>query len=156
MTDADIQIRTAEAEDLQSIIRLIWDDEFGRDRESLAASSLPEYRAAFDAIADDPAHGPLVAVADSTVIGCLQYIIMPGLSFRGALRCLAEDFRVASDYRSRGIGARLLQAAEEHARLRGCTVMELFVHRNRTDAQRFYERAGYTGHHRGFRKTLGA
>jgi len=35
-------------------------------------------------------------------------------------------------------------------------VMKLFVHRNRTDAQRFYERAGYTGHHSGFRKTLGA
>jgi GNAT superfamily N-acetyltransferase len=67
---------------------------------------------------------------------------------------MVEDVRVERSYRGRGIGGLLLSHAEAQATELGCKLVELFVHGDRDDTHRFYERAGYTGAHRGFRKAL--
>jgi len=50
---------------------------------------------------------------------------------------------VDSDHRSRGIGAKMMVAAEEWARSRGFSKLRLRTNLIRADAHRFYERIGY-------------
>jgi ribosomal protein S18 acetylase RimI-like enzyme len=83
------------------------------------------------------------------VIGCLQLCILPGLSSQGASRGLIEDVRVASHYRSRGIGEQLVQWAVAEAQSKGCKLVELLTHNTRIDAQRFYKRLGFAASHVG-------
>lgn len=156
MNASDVTIRPAEAADVPAIVRLLWDDEQGQARESVAEADADAYRAAFSRIEQDQNTELLVAQeADGgSVVGCLQLTVIPGLSYRGVMRALVEDVRVARHRRGGGIGALLLRHAEARAAERGCGLIELFVHAGRHDAHRFYERAGYGGAHRGFRKRL--
>jgi ribosomal protein S18 acetylase RimI-like enzyme len=74
---------------------------------------------------------------------------MPGLSSLGASRGLIEDVRVAVNRRSRGIGEQMVRWAVEEAHARGCKLVELLTHHTRLDAQRFYERLGFSRSHVG-------
>jgi GNAT superfamily N-acetyltransferase len=149
-----LEIRFARASDVPNITRLLWDDEQGRQRESLSAQDAFNYASAFERIERDSNSQLFVATSDDAVIGCLQLTVIPGLSYRGVSRALVEDVRVDRSYRGQGIGERLLSHSEAHAIGLGCGLMELFVHGERNDAHRFYEREGYVGAHRGFRKVL--
>jgi len=150
-----VTVRLAERADLAEIVRLLWDDDLGKRRENLSETAMESYRSAFDEISEDANSALLVAADNGRIIGCLQLTMISGLSYQGIRRCLIEDVRVATSQRGRGIGARLMEKAEALAVSRGCKLMELFVHSDRLPAHRFYERQGYGGHHRGFRKTVG-
>lgn len=64
------------------------------------------------------------------------------LSIRYGPRCWLQDLVVASAHRGKGIGGRLIEAATEWARERGCTHLELSSGADRKDAHRFYLREG--------------
>jgi ribosomal protein S18 acetylase RimI-like enzyme len=155
MTNMDMQannpitIRRAGRDDVADIIAMLADDHLGRARERLE-EPLPEvYFKAFETIARDPNIEVMVAEEAGRVVGCLQLCILPGLSSQGASRGLIEDVRVASDRRSRGVGEQLVRWAVERSRARGCKVVELLTHHTRVDAQRFYERLGFSRSHVG-------
>lgn len=57
-----------------------------------------------------------------------------------------DDFSVTEEYRSRGIGAALIVAAEEYAKKIGISQVTLHVEKTNTDAYRFYLRHGYQDH----------
>jgi GNAT superfamily N-acetyltransferase len=63
---------------------------------------------------------------------------------------------VAEDQRSFGAGARLLEAAEDWARKRGCPSMSVRSNVIRERAHKFYERQGYEHYktQKAFRKSL--
>ena len=50
---------------------------------------------------------------------------------------------VDETWRSRGIGASLVRAAERALAAQGCYMVEVTSHVRRTEAHRFYERLGY-------------
>ncbi len=56
----------------------------------------------------------------------------------------ADDFSVTAAYRGRGIGTRLMKAAEDYARETGIPAIVLHVEKNNGSAFRFYERLGYS------------
>lgn len=149
-----VEVRRAKAADVSAIVQLLWDDEQGRRREAVSQDQADTYLSAFEQIERDPNSQVFIATLDGAVIGCLQLTVIPGLSYRGARRALVEDVRVVHFCRNRGIGHHLLAYAEAQATEVGCDLIELFVHGSRDDAHRFYESAGYTGAHRGFRKKL--
>jgi len=149
-----VEVRAAEASDVKEITHLLWDDEQGSQRESILPDDATAYLSAFRRIESDPNSQLIVSKLDGAVVGCLQITVIPGLSYRGIRRALVEDVRVKPSDRGRGIGGLLLAHAEAKAIELGCNLMELFVHCARDDAHRFYEQAGYTGAHRGFRKFL--
>ncbi len=62
----------------------------------------------------------LVADVDGEVVGVCQVIIFQHFQHAGGWCGEIESVHVRSDLRGRGIGAQLLQAAEELARERGC------------------------------------
>ena len=144
-----ITIRRARHDDVAAIVAMLADDHLGRARERLEHPLPASYREAFERLDADPNITLVVAEEVGRVVGSLQLCILPGLSSQGASRGLIEDVRVASDRRSRGIGEQLVQWAVSEARARGCRLVELLTHQTRVDAQRFYERLGFTKSHVG-------
>jgi ribosomal protein S18 acetylase RimI-like enzyme len=144
-----ITIRPARRDDVGAIIAMLADDHLGRTRERIE-EPLPQcYFDAFDRVARDANLQLVVAEEAGRVVGCLQLCLLPGLSSQGAMRALVEDVRVASDRRSRGIGEQLLQWAIGEARAKRAALLELLTHESRIDAQRFYQRLGFSRSHVG-------
>jgi ribosomal protein S18 acetylase RimI-like enzyme len=145
-----VTIRRARRDDLASIIAMLADDPLGGQRERLEDPLPQAYFNAFERVERDPNIQLVVAEdGEGTVVGCLQLCILPGLSSQGASRGLIEDVRVAKHCRSRGIGEQIVQWAVAEARARGCKLVELLTNNTRVDAQRFYERLGFTRSHVG-------
>lgn len=88
-----------------------------------------------------PDTAALAAVIDDAVVGWLDVAIIRHLD-RGPLGEVC-GLVVASTHRGRGIGAELVEYAEQWARQRGAA--EIIVRSNviRDDAHRFYRREGY-------------
>lgn len=142
-------IRAATAADLPSVLALIADD--GRLSQEPAAA----HRAAFAAIEADPRNEVLVLEeAGGAVIGCLQITYIPGLGQGGRERAHLEAIRVRADRRGAGLGRRLIGAAIERARDRGCGLVQLTSNKRRTDAHRFYGSLGFQASHEGFKLPL--
>lgn len=96
----------------------------------------------------------LVAQADGEVVGVCQVMVFPHLQHTGGWCCEVESVHVRSDLRSRGVGTRLLTAAEEVARKNGCYRIQLTSRNVREDAHRFYRRLGFEQNSQGFKKAL--
>ena len=149
MKASSITIRRARRDDVRAIVAMLADDHLGRARERLEEPLPESYFAAFARLDADPGIQLVVAEEAGIVVGCLQLCILPGLSSQGASRGLIEDVRVASNRRSGGIGEQLVQWAVAQARERQCKLVELLTHHTRVDAQRFYERLGFSKSHVG-------
>jgi GNAT superfamily N-acetyltransferase len=146
--------RSATRADLSSIVRLLADDEMGSMRERYE-DPLPEaYVSAFEQIDKDSNHELIVAELNGEIIGTLQLMFLPSISFQGGLRAQVESVRVDKKYRGRGIGSELMKCTIERAKERGVHVVQLTTHRSRDDAHRFYERLGFSGSHLGMKLSL--
>jgi ribosomal protein S18 acetylase RimI-like enzyme len=153
--DTPIAIREARREDLPRVVALLADDPLGADRELPGEPLAPAYAAAFDAMAAQGGNVLLVATTDDEVVGCLQLVVIPGLSRAGMLRAQIEGVRVATTHRGRRIGERLVAEAVERARAAGCGLVQLTSDASRADAHRFYERLGFVATHVGMKLTIG-
>lgn len=58
-----------------------------------------------------------------------------------------HDVAVLPEFRGQGVGARLLEAVEHHARKLGCCKVTLEVQENNHRARQIYERAGFSHAH---------
>jgi GNAT superfamily N-acetyltransferase len=154
MTTQEVLFRPARRADLPSIVRMLADDELGRQREWDADPLAESYYSAFEQIDRDPNHELIVAEQAGEVIGTLHLIFLPSLSFQGGLRAQVESVRVDKRSQSQGIGGRMMQWSIERARQRGVHVVQLTTHKTRLDAHRFYERLGFKGSHLGMKLSL--
>jgi len=96
----------------------------------------------------------LVAEVNGEVVGVCQVLIFQHFQHTGAWCCELESVHVRSDFRGRGVGAKLLEAAEALARREGCYRVQLTSRNVRLDAHRFYETNGFEQTSQGFKKTL--
>ena len=77
MTQEGLLFRLANRDDLPSIVRMLADDDLGRQREQYV-DPLPEsYYSAFEQIHSDPNHELIVAELDGELIGTLHLIFQP-------------------------------------------------------------------------------
>jgi GNAT superfamily N-acetyltransferase len=146
--------RTANLDDLALIVKLLADDFLGQQREDLSEPLNENYLKAFREIEADPNNELIVAELDGKVIGTLQLVVTPSLSYRGSKRSIVESVRVDSSLRGKGIGREMMLWAIERAKQRGCISMHLTSHNDRTDAHRFYESLGFSKSHTGMKKAL--
>ena len=149
-----IQIRLATREDLPVIIRMLAEDDLGAGRERFETPLPSTYYTAFETIEFDPNQEIAVAELDGEVIGTLQLMFLPSLSYQGGTRAQVESVRVMQRLRGQGIGRQMMEWAIERARQRGCHLMQLTSHKSREDAHRFYERLGFTKSHIGMKISL--
>jgi GNAT superfamily N-acetyltransferase len=145
-------IRRAERADVAAVVDMLAADEFGASRDG---GDLAPYHRAFDRIDADPAQLLVVAVdAVGEPAATLQLTVIPGLARRGASRAQIEAVRVRADLRGRGLGRALLAWAIEHARGRGCRLVQLTSDARRERAHRLYTTLGFTASHVGFKLEL--
>ena len=154
MTPQDVIFRRATRADLVAIVRMLADDELGRQREQFETPLSVSYYSAFDEISTDPNHELIVAELNGEVMGTLHLMFLPSISYRGGLRAQVESVRVDKRFQSQGIGSEMMKWAMERARQRGAHVIQLTTHKSRVDAHRFYERLGFDGSHLGMKLTL--
>ena len=146
--------REARRDDVPAIVRLLADDPLGGTREETSDPMPQVYWDAFDAMAAQGGNMLIVAEADGVVVGCLQLIFIPSLTLRGTKRAQIEGVRVDASRRGRHLGERMIRHAMELARAEGCGLMQLTTNKVRADAQRFYERLGFTASHVGMKVDL--
>lgn len=144
-------VRAARIEDLQQIVDLLADDEFGAAREG---GDLAPYAAGFARITADRNQIQVVAELSGQVVGTLQLSFIPSLSRRGATRAQIGGVRTLSSMRGRGIGEVLVNWALQEAREAGAVIVQLTSESTRVNAHRFYERFGFVGSHLGMKLDL--
>ena len=149
-----ILYRLANQTDVPAIVRLLAEDDLGAQRERFETPLPTSYYTAFEAIESDPNHELIVAELDGEIIGTLQLMFLPSLSYQGGMRAQVESVRVMVNYRGQGIGTDMMNWTLERARQRGCHMMQLTSHESRTDAHRFYEKLGFTKSHIGMKINL--
>jgi GNAT superfamily N-acetyltransferase len=153
MTES-LTFRLATRTDLPEIVRMLADDELGRQRERYEDPIPDCYYAAFKQIDGNPTFELIVAEMDGRIVGTLHLIFIPSLSFQGGLRAQIESVRVDEPLRGQGIGKQMMEWVIERAHQRGAHVVQLTTHNTRTDAHRFYERLGFKGSHLGMKISL--
>ena len=145
--------RDATEADLPAVVHLLADDRFGAGREQDVSPLPPSYLAGFRAMR---AQGGriILAVQDGTVVGCMQFNVIHGVSQQGQSRAQVEGVRVDSARRGGGIGAAMMRHAIAQARAAGCGVLQLTTRTDRAEAHAFYARLGFAQSHAGFKLTL--
>lgn len=109
----------------------------------------------FDAIAADAANDVVVVERRGTIIGTVQLTRTPGMTRRGATRLTVESVRVAEEARGAGVGSALLAwVGDVAAPAVGASLLQLTSDARRSDAIRWYERAGFTASHIGLKRDV--
>lgn len=91
-------------------------------------------------------HRVLVAAAGGEVRGMVSLQVVISTAEGGPVAWL-EDLVVTAEHRGRGLGARLLAAAEAWARRRGLSRLQLVAEEANVPALEFYRRHGWQGTH---------
>ncbi|MDO9524490.1 MAG: GNAT family N-acetyltransferase [Gemmobacter sp.] len=145
------RFRSAERADVPAVVALLADDALGASRET---ADLAPYLAAFDQMQSESANHLIVAEAEGRIVATYQITFISGLSLRAARRAQVESVRVATDLRSRGLGAALMADAEARARAAGCRLIQLTTNKTRARAHAFYDGLGFTASHIGYKRDL--
>jgi GNAT superfamily N-acetyltransferase len=130
---SEARIRIATAGDAEAMARLI--DELGYP---VAAEEVESRLAKIEAAG----HCALLAEMDGRVVGCLT-TSMTSVLHRPAPVGRISLMVVDEAFRSQGIGAQMVAAAEQMLAGKGCQLVEVTSNLRRTDAHRFWERNGY-------------
>ena len=104
----DTLFRIATIDDLPSIVKMLGDDFLGQQREDLSEPLNENYIKAFREIEADPNNELIIAELDGKIIGTLQLVVTPSLSYKGSKRSIVESVRVDSAFRGRGIGREMM------------------------------------------------
>ncbi len=149
-----MNIRTATAEDLPTLVAMLADDVLGQTREDASLPLNQAYRDAFAAIEADPYNDIMVGEIDGMVMAMMQFTVIPSISFTGRSRAQIESVRVAEGYRGKGYGRKMFEWAIEEGRRRNCHLAQLSTNAARKDAARFYEDLGFVASHVGMKMVL--
>ncbi|MRS16729.1 aminoalkylphosphonate N-acetyltransferase [Enterobacteriaceae bacterium RIT691] len=140
------ELRPATVADTDAVYGLICElKQKAYDRQTFAAG--------FAANLSNPNQCYQLAVTNGEIVGLLGLQIMFPLN----LNCWIGEIQelvILPQVRGLNIGKKLLAWAEDTARERGASLMELSSGKVRTDAHRFYLREGYLESHFRFKKTL--
>jgi GNAT superfamily N-acetyltransferase len=92
----------------------------------------------------------LVAVEDGRIVGTNHVLIFRHLARALKPAAIVENMVVDARARGTGVGEKLMDAALNIARRRGCYRLSLTSNRKRPGAHRFYEKFGMRRTHHGF------
>ncbi|PRX11718.1 UNVERIFIED_ORG: acetyltransferase (GNAT) family protein [Martelella mediterranea] len=155
MSDLEaLVIREARPGDLEALIAMFAGDALGGHGDTTDPEARDDYREAFEAISASANDTLYVAELDGAVVGTFQTTYTRTLTGRGSAVLTIGSVQTHADWRGRGIGAKMIEAAIAEARVEDCRLVQLMSNSNRVDAHRFYERLGFTPSHLGFKMKL--
>ncbi|MDQ6598193.1 GNAT family N-acetyltransferase [Bacillus salipaludis] len=109
----------------------------------------------FNKLHKKDSHIFISAIENTKLIGSVMGVICEELYGDCKPFLVLENMIVDKNYRDKGIGKALITELEKIAAKRGCSQVILVTERNRVDAVKFYESAGYSSQtHLGFKKKL--
>jgi ribosomal protein S18 acetylase RimI-like enzyme len=146
------KLRQATINDLSTIIALLSDDILGAKRED--AANYAKYLAAFQEVQQAQNIQLLVAQLGNEIIACCQLIFIPSLGQQGLKRLELENVRVKSSHRRQGVGRWLMEKIILIARQNKCGLIQLSTHKQRIDAQKFYQQVGFINSHEGMKLVI--
>ena len=88
----------------------------------------------------------VLVARDDDIVGFVMFTMETGGYQQDKKRGIIQNLYIEPPYRDSGLGAELLQAAEEKLEQRGAETIGLEVMANNKDARRFYRRLGYEPH----------
>jgi ribosomal protein S18 acetylase RimI-like enzyme len=88
----------------------------------------------------------LLVARDDDIVGFVMFTMEQGGYQQDEIRGIVENIYVEPSYRDSGLGAELLQSAENELRQRGAETIALEVMAKNEDARRLYRRLGYESH----------
>lgn len=133
--------REAIAADIPSMIRLLG-HLFAQEAEFVPGKAAQ--RRGLEMILPDPDAGVLLVAEEAGQVTGMVNLLYTTSTALGGRVALLEDMVVAPEARNGGFGRALLDAAIARARADGCRRITLLTDGANTDAQRFYERAGFS------------
>lgn len=147
-----MKFRKAIDKDISAIVKMIADDELGKQRENYKTPLPPEYIEAFGKISADE-NQELIVVENEVleIIGTLQLSFIQYLTYRGGIRAQIEAVRISKNYRGKGIGKKMFLWAMNRARERNAHLLQLTTDKKRPEAIRFYEDLGFISSHEGMK-----
>ena len=145
MSQENISIREATLADAHSIAELL--DQLGYIAAPQAVATKLEY------LSNNANDRVLVAVIDSTVVGSISLHVLPLFETPGNMGRITS-LVINEKFRSRGIGHKMVRAAEDWFATKGCEKVEVTSADRRLDAHRFYEQQGYARQSQRFAKPL--
>ncbi len=132
--DVDLKIRDGELSDAPELAALMC--ELGYE------TTIAEMESRLISILNDPRYKTLVALNNDKICGMIGTVSASSYlhnDLNGRIIALV----VSRESRQRGIGARLIAAAEKNFIQRGITRVTLTTRFEREEAHRFYEKVGY-------------
>ena len=144
--------RKATKKDVSAIVKMIADDELGKERENFKIPLPNEYLNAFEKINSDE-NQELIVVEnkDSEIIGTLQLSFIQYLTYRGGIRAQIEAVRISKEQRGLGIGKNMFKWAINRAKERNAHLLQLTTDKKRLKAIKFYEDLGFKATHEGMK-----
>lgn len=149
-----LSYRKAKIHDLPAIIRLLIEDDLGKDREQLSDIIDRRYIKAFHRIDADPNQYLMVVTLDDEIVGTCHLTIMPSLTFTGSTRMQIEAVRISTTHRGQKIGEWMMNAALDFAKSNHISMVQLTTNKQRPKAKQFYERLGFEATHEGMKLYL--
>lgn len=149
-----LEFRQAKLEDVLKIVKLLADDPLGVLREDPSEPLVEGYLKAFAAIEKDPNNELTTVWLKDQLVGCMQITFIPYLTHQGSWRALIEGVRIHRDFRSQGLGEKMIEYAIQRAKEKGCSMVQLTTTKTRSDAIRFYEKLGFQVTHEGMKLNL--
>ena len=144
--------RKALLSDLEKIVELYLEDDFGSTREE--NYDLAPYKKAFEMIDADPQQYLMVALQRNEMVGTCHLTIMPSLTFKGTTRMQIEAVRVSEKCRGQGIGELIIKEAISYGKIHGAGLIQLTTNKKRDRAKKFYEKLGFEATHEGMKLYL--
>lgn len=140
----ELEIRPATAADLPAAVALLArqfaEHDIALDGDALASSVAT--------LARDPALGVVLVARDGESVVAAAVVTFLFTLEHGGPGAWLDELYVDQPQRGRGIGARLVHAAMDVARERGCVALDLEVEEGHDDAERLYRRLGFQRHRR--------
>lgn len=135
-----MEITTAISSDIPQLCRLLdalfaQEAEFEPDHEA-------QSRGLGEIIRNEHIGHILVAHEASQIIGMVNLLYTVSTAL-GARVAILEDMVVLPEYRTKGVGAKLLHHAQEFAASQGCRRVTLLTDDDNSGAHRFYQRHGF-------------
>lgn len=150
----DLVFREAREVDLPFLVEMLADDQLGRQRENTSRPLNQGYLSAFNSITSDPNNELIVVESKNQVVGMLQLTFIPYLTYIGSWRCLIEGVRIHQNFRGQGLGTHFFEWAINHAKNKGCKMVQLTSDKQRPNAIRFYQSLGFEPTHEGLKLKL--
>ncbi len=144
-----VTVRAASGADLAGLLELF--RELAGEKSSALPAPLAEAERRLPEILGDARRELAVGLLDGRIAGTADLIIVPQLTHRGEPWAAIENVIVAGAARRHGVGSALLEHLIERAREAGCCKVQLLSGKHRTEAHRFYRRAGMSAVAEGFK-----